>query len=111
GELAGVTKKIEHALPDLSRVGPYAAEIAGTVDCQGIGVLLDQRSDAGHDVLHHGRDGEGLQGKLHLASLNVRKVEDVVDERPQVLPRGANFLEVGDEVRLPQIFRLLLQHL
>ena len=56
-------------------------------------------------------DVEGLEVELHLAGLDLREVEDVVDQPEQVLAGGVDLLQVGDEVVCAEILGLFLEHL
>ncbi len=49
--------------------------------------------------------------QLHLAGLDLRKIQDVVDESQQMLAGRRDLLEVGAEVLQIAVDRLLLQHL
>ena len=95
-------------MPDLGQVGPHRSEIVGVVEVQGIGVLLHERLDGAHDVLNHRCDVERLQEQVHLAGLDFRQVQDVVNEPQQVFARPLNFMEIGDEGLLLQVLCLLL---
>ena len=110
GELAGIAEQVEQHLPDLGQIGVHGAKLIGAADFKGIGVLLDQRRNGGDHVLEHGGDVEGLQEEVHLAGFDLRQVENVVDQRQQMLAGGLNFLQVGNEVLLAQVFSLLVEH-
>ena len=48
-------------------------------------------------------DVEGLEEQLHLAGFDLRQVEDVVDQRLQVLAGRMDLLQIGNGVVLVQI--------
>src|SRR6185369_12273542 len=57
------------------------------------------------------RDVECLEVQRHLAGLDLREVEDVVDQAEQMPAGGLDLLQVGDRVLLPHLLRGLLEHL
>jgi hypothetical protein len=54
---------------------------------------------------------EGRQLELHLPRLDLREIEDVVDEGQKVLPRGVNILQVLVLLRVQLAEHPLAQHL
>ncbi len=62
-------------------------------------------------VSHEGLDGDVLGQDVHLLGLDLREVEDVVDQPEKVLGVRADLSEIGLERVLPEILRLLLKHL
>ena len=78
-------------------------------------VAVSSRRAAGWSSItspHERRDLEGLDEELHLAGLDLRKVENVVDQRLQVLAGRMDLLRgPAMESCLAQIVGLLLQHL
>ena len=111
GELAGVAEQVEQLCRTLVR----SARMAPRSSAQWTTSVLAFFSTSGWTVVATSwimlRDVERLQEEVHLAGLDLRQVEDVVDERQQVLARGVDLLEVGGEVLLAQVFGLFLQHL
>ena len=59
----------------------------------------------------HLGDVDGLVIGSHLPGLNFGEVEDVVDEREQVLAGAADLLQVLRHARLPVLLRVLQQDL
>jgi hypothetical protein len=59
----------------------------------------------------HRRDLEGLEMHLHFPGFDLRKVQDVVDQREQVLARRLDLLEIGKLVLSPRIFGVLRENL
>ena len=49
--------------------------------------------------------------QLHPAGLDLGEIQDVVDQREQVPAGGVDLLQVPAELGVPQVLRLLLQHL
>ena len=111
GELRGVAQQVEEDLTGLGDVGDHRAQAGEIRDLQPVAVARDQRMDRGHGARDHLRHVEALAEDLHLAGLDLRDVEDVVDQAQQVAPGGEDLLEVGDEALLAQVVGLLLEHL
>ena len=74
-------------------------------------VLLDQRPDGVHQPADHGLDLERLEREHHLAGFDLREIEDAVDQIEQVLAGRLDPLQVANRLRLPLVFRRLLQQL
>ena len=100
GELGGVGEQVEQHLAHARHVRVHAVDVRRAVHLQDVLVLLDEGMDGGLDVVHQVAHVEGLEVQLHLAGLDLRQVEDVVDEGEEVLARGVDLLQVGDEVVL-----------
>ena len=64
----------------LDRVGAHAAKVGWALHVQRVAVCGDQRLDCCDHIGHQLRDGKGLQLYLHAAGLDLREVEDVVDQ-------------------------------
>ena len=93
GELVGVAREVEQRLPDPRLVGAHRAEVGGAIDHHLVAVLRRHRADGLHHVLDQRRDREGLDVEVHLAGLDLGQIEDVVDQREQVLGRAQHALE------------------
>ena len=97
GELAGVAEQVEEDLAHLGHVGAHVAELRRRSARRS---ALPFFSTSGWivvvDVVDQLGDVEGLEEQLHLAGLDLRQVEDVVDQRQQVLAGRVDLLEVGD---------------
>ena len=106
---------LERRLKSVWRTLVWSARISPTSGAQaideGIAPAVGQRPDDGDDLLDQRRHREPLEVDVHLARLDLREVEDGVDQLEQVLARGVDLAEVGDEAGLPEVLRLLLQHL
>ena len=91
-ELHRVGHQVEQHLLDLAAIGVDVARRA-LADHQLDSLLGRQRlhgaDDLAHDVGHHHR----LQSKLHLAGLDLRQVEDVVDQTEQMLAARVDLLQ------------------
>jgi hypothetical protein len=111
GELAGVTEEIEHRLPQLRRVARHAAEIGRALDDELVAVDADQRPRGRDHVLDELGEIERLPENLHLAGLDLGEVEDVGDEREQVLAGAVDALEIGDLLLATLGLGVLEQHL
>ncbi len=98
GELGGVAEQVEEDLLHPCHIGMHLAERIGATQLQCVVVSLEQRADgAGHIVDQCGYV-EGLQIQLDLAGLDLGEVEDIVDQREQVIAGRANLIEVGEEI-------------
>ena len=109
-KFARVAEQVEQALTDLGCVGSHRAKVFLTFHLERVAVLLHQGLDGADHLLNHGRHINRLQEKIHLASLNFRNIEHIVDEPEQVLAGAVNFLQVGDKTLLAQLARVLLEH-
>ena len=72
--------------------------------------FLHQPPRGGDDIFEHRLEVERLQKQFHFARLDFGDVEDVVDEREQMLARAVDFFQVGDGVRVAAVCRLFLEH-
>jgi hypothetical protein len=54
---------------------------------------------------------EVVERQLHLAGLDLRKVENIADQRQQVVARRADLVEVGVEIGLAVVQGFFLQQL
>ena len=84
---------------------------AGHSTHDAVPVPRSERPDRRHHVLDEGRDRERLEVQLHLARLDLRQVQDVVDQGEQVLARPENPLVRLDLVLLAERPRVLEEHL
>ena len=109
GELGGIAQQVEQHLPHLGQVGVHGADVRGAVDGERIVLLLHQGLHRVDDILEHGSNIKGLRIHFHLARFDLRKVEHIVDEGQQLLPRGVDLFEIRDEVLGARIFGFFLQ--
>ena len=84
-ELRRVGQQVEQDLAHAREVGVDQPDVGRAAHLEQVVVLLDQRADRRRDVLHQRADVEVLEEQLHLAGLDLRQVEHVVDQREQVL--------------------------
>src|SRR5262249_49780979 len=86
GELDRVGEQVEEDLLDLPLVGAHGADLA--VDRLGEGDAAADRARAarGEGVVDGDGQRDGRQLELHAPGLDLRQVEDVVDQREQVAP-------------------------
>ena len=93
-ELDGVREQVEKHLLHLARVGLDEIDVRCDVerhrDAVAAGALPDHR-DA---VLERLDEGETVDVELHPAGLDLREIEDVVDQREEVLPRAQHVVQV-----------------
>ncbi len=85
------------------------AEVGRALHIQGIAVLHSQRLDLRDNIGDQLVDREGRQIQRHPASLDPRKVEDVVDQGQQALASQMNFDHIGNKAWLVGAPKLLLQ--
>ena len=101
-ELDGVGDQVQQHLLELARVGQHHACGRG-LRADGEVLLrrqrLDERERLRDDRLHR----HLLQPKLHLTGLDLRQVEDVVDQAKQVLAAG---VDLGEEPLLSRAVEL-----
>ena len=109
--LAALLSRLNRALADLDLVRAHHAQLGAATELERVAVPGHQRLDCRADVGEHGGDVELLDEDVHLAGLDLRQVEDVVDQAEQVLAGAADLVEVGLEHVLPQLRGLLEQHL
>ena len=84
GELVGVAGEVEKRLPESGLIGVHGAEVRRAIDHDLVGVLRGHRLYRLGDVLNHRRQRERFEVKLHATRLDLRQVEDIVDQREQV---------------------------
>ncbi len=111
GELGGVAEEVEEDLPRLGQVAVDRAEVVGEGEAQRVPVLADDGVDRADHLVDHLADVERLQVELHPAGLDLRQVEDPVDEAEQVAARGLDLRQVGDVGRAVVLDGALLQQL
>lgn len=94
GELHRVTHEVQEYLPELVRVDKDADGRIALLDREVDGfrrhLRADKIADAG-DQLTHGR---GLEPELYASRIELREVEDIVDETEQVLPAAPQARDV-----------------
>ena len=89
GELDGVVGQVEEDLRQGAPVGPDGELLAEGADVENASPLpsASGRSDVGH-LLDHVLADDRLELEFHLARLDLGQVEQVVDQRQQVLAAG-----------------------
>ena len=98
-ELAGVAQKVERLWRTLVTSARMVPRSSGQFDVQRV-----RRSSRPAAAPSRPRlatrlaTSNVLQVQVHLAGLDLGEVENVVDQRQQVLARSVDLLEVGDEV-------------
>ena len=111
GELVGVAHQVEQALLDLGLVGAEGADIGRADHLDGVLALVGERLDDRQHLLDQGLDVDRLDEDIHLPGLDLRQVEDVVDQ-PQQVPAGAfDLLQVVDRRLVVLVGGVLLQDL
>src|SRR5690606_5529916 len=95
GELGAVAEQIEQALLDLGQIRPEFPYVIRTAHLELVVVLGDQRADDRLYFAHQSRQVEGLDINIHPTRLDLRQIEDVVDNSEQVPAGGLDALDVG----------------
>ena len=111
GEFRCIGNKIEQALTQFAQISVHEADVRRARNLERIAVLHNLHFDCRGNVGDQRRDVESLEVQLHLAGLDLREIEDVVDEDQQVLASSGDFLEIGIEIEEAPLDRVLLQHL
>src|SRR6202011_5118736 len=88
GELVSVAQQVEQCLPDPCLVGLHDSDFWLAVDHQPVVVLGCQSFDGFDGVVDQRSDSELLDMDLHLASLDLRQIENIIDQAEE-MPRGA----------------------
>ena len=110
-ELARVAQQVEERLAQFGHVGTHHPDARGTLDLQHVAVLRDERLHRRCHFLHQLRHVELLQKERHLASFDLREIEDVVDQAEQVFARTVDLLQVGNVAGVAHVLGFLLKHL
>ena len=97
-KLRGVIDEIVQNLLQLGVIALHERHVVGNLLAQFDRFFADQRLRRDHDILNRVAQFDVFNLKLHLARLNFRKIENVVDQ----LQQGA-----GGAFRLAQIFKML----
>src|SRR6059058_4260787 len=84
------SRPFSDARPPAIRIGMNTAEIDGTVDVDAVAVLLSQRTDGSRDLLDERRGVDRFEMHLHLPGVDLRQVENIVDQREEMLRRAQN---------------------
>ena len=94
GELDRIGEQVEDDLLHLALVGFHFVQVGARVDAALDAVTGGPLPHHGDAVLEHRGQGEGGELELHLAGLDLREVEGVVDEQEQMAPGGDDVAEV-----------------
>jgi hypothetical protein len=94
-EFDGVRQEVQHDLLDGPLVAPDAGLDAGQLgdqlDVPAMRALADHAQRFGDDALH----GDDLAREFELAGLDLRHVEDIVDDRQQMQPARMDIVDVA----------------
>jgi predicted pyridoxine 5'-phosphate oxidase superfamily flavin-nucleotide-binding protein len=88
GELVGVTRQVEQALPEAGLVSVHRIEVRWAFADDPIAILRRHRLDGLGHVLDHGQQRKPFEMKLHAPGLDLGEVEDIVDQCEQVATRA-----------------------
>ena len=111
GELVGVAQEVEQALLDLGLIGTEAADIAWADHLDDIPALVGERLDDRQHLLDQGLNVHRLDEHIHLPGLDLRQVENVVDQSQQVPAGTLDPLQVFDRLLVVLVGGILLEDL
>jgi len=94
GELDRVREQVEEDLTDLALVGDHGSEVGRDIRRERDGMGRRPLADEAERPADRVGQGELARLEVHPAGLDLRQVEDVVDQREEVLARGFDVLEV-----------------
>jgi len=94
GELDGVRQQVQEHLLDLPLIAPDLAQSLIRRLVKGNASAAGPFPHQGEGVVDRGGKIEVGQLQLHPSGLDLREVEDVVDQGEQVLPRGVDVFQV-----------------
>ena len=101
GELDGIPDEVEENLSQPTFVAPPERKILGDTRPSDKALGLRERLRDRDDGLDHALHGIVVERQRELARLDLRQVENVVDERQQVLPVRLDVLQDLHELRRP----------
>ena len=110
-ELVGVAQQVEQALLYLGLVGAEAANIGWADHFDDILTLVCQRLDNRQHLLKQSLNVYRLDEDIHLSGLDLRQVENVVDQSQQMPAGTFDLLQVVDRLFVVLIDGVLLQDL
>ena len=91
--LDAVGEQVEQDLVELRGVGPHRRQLGGQEGRDADALVLGARFDHRQDVEERGAQVDGLEVELELAGLDLRQVEDVVDQVEEGLAVGEDALD------------------
>ena len=111
GELGRVAEQIEEVLTQLRLVRMHFPEIALEVQHETVSVFRHQWRDCRLDIAQQVGDVESFQENFHLVCLDLRQIEDVVDEREEMAAGRGDLFQFRDELVHLLFARIFDQHL
>ena len=111
GELDRVREQVDDDLLELADVGDPVAEAVLDLERQHQAVAAGPLADQRRAVVEQHRQRGPRQIELHPAGLDLREVEDVVDQREQVVARAVDVEQVLELLVVDLAEHLLAQHL
>ena len=100
-ELTGITEEVQQTLAHPDWIGVHQVPCVSPMDFERVAIALEERLNGGNDLGNEPRDAKRLQHEFSLAGLDFREIENVVDERQQVLPSRANLPRSGSITNCP----------
>ena len=86
GEFAGVAQQVEQDLAQPHAVGLYRTEGLGTLEGEPVAVRLGERPGQADHLFQYRLDRYRFDVQVELAGLDLRQVEDAVDEVEEMAP-------------------------
>ena len=83
GEFAGIAEQVEKRLSQLGQVGAHGSGRFRKTQLERVVVLCHERLNRPRDIPHRLRDVHRLEENRHPPGLDLREVEDVVDQLQQ----------------------------
>src|SRR5205823_4105927 len=97
-ELCRVGEKVKKALPYFDLVSVHDPQAIGPLDVKHVGVLLDEGSDGGGNIVDHLNKVEVLQTKLHLSGFDLRQIEDIIEQSQKVFAGRGDLFQIRAEL-------------
>ena len=110
-EFRSVAEHIQQDLPNLGHISVHHTDIGGAVQLESIAILLHEGTYRCADLLYQQGNIEWLQRQMHLASFDLGEIKNVINQREQMIPSGANLLQVEDQIGMSEVASLFLEQL
>ena len=110
GKFGGIREQIEKVLTQLGLVCFDFVGLDRYGHRQAIAFFGDQRSNGAFDIDQELFQADRLDIELHLARLDLRKIEHIIDQCEKVTARSHDLAEIGDKAGLIPIAGILHQH-
>jgi len=98
-------------LPHLGDVRTGRSQIRLEVRHQPVRIFFHQRTHGRNDICEQRFHLEVFQVEIDPAGLDLRQIEDIIDQRQQVFPRAIDLVQVLDVFLLVLVLQILGEHL